>query len=34
MFCTFMRATSIFASFSWMSWYSPIGWPQAMRFFA
>ena len=28
MFWMFMRATSIFASFSWMSWNSPIGPPE------
>ncbi len=31
MFWMFMRATSIFASFSWMSWNSPIGLPNWTR---
>ena len=31
MFWMFMRATSIFASLSWMSWNSPIGLPNATR---
>ncbi len=34
MFWRFMRATSIFASFSWISWYSPIGFPNETRVFA
>ena len=29
-----MRATSIFASFSWISWNSPIGLPNCTRVFA
>ena len=30
-FSTFSRATSIRASFSWMSWNSPMGWPNWTR---
>jgi hypothetical protein len=34
MFWMFMRATSIFATFRWMSWKSPIGRPNCTRVFA
>src|SRR3954451_6799220 len=33
-FCTLSRATSMRASFSWMSWNSPIGLPNCTRSFA
>ncbi len=33
-FWTLSRATSILASLSWISWRSPMGWPQSMRFLA
>ena len=34
MFCTLIRATSIFASLSWISWKSAIGLPHSSRCFA
>ena len=34
MFCTLMRAISILASLSWISWKLPMFWPHSVRFFA